>query len=77
MPIYISKEKRMLPHQQRVVDEKAELDDKIAKLEAFKKGDLFKSLDVEDRALLVVQATYMEAYSKTLGKRIDRFIAAA
>lgn len=66
----------MLPHQQRVVDEKAELDDKLSKLNAFKESDLFKSLDVEDRALLVVQATYMEAYSKTLGKRIDRFTAA-
>lgn len=41
MPIYISKEKKMLPHQQRVVDEKAELDDKLSKLKAFTETDLF------------------------------------
>lgn len=76
MPIYISKEKKMLPHQQRVVDEKAELDDKLAKLKAFKESDLFNSLEIEDRVLLIVQCTYMREYSKILGKRIDRFTAA-
>jgi hypothetical protein len=73
MPIYISKENKMLPHQQRVVDVKAELDDKLSKLKAFTETDLFKSLAVEDRVLLDTQATYMDAYSRTLGKRIDRF----
>ncbi|HIH4784016.1 TPA: crAss001_48 related protein [Morganella morganii] len=38
----------MQPHQQRVVDEKAELDDKISKLTAFTGGDIFKSIHQED-----------------------------
>ncbi len=34
----------MQPHQQRVVDEKAELDDKITKLTAFIDGDILQNI---------------------------------
>lgn len=63
----------MQPHQQRVVDEKAELDDKITKLTAFTSGDIFKSLEHRDQELLVQQLGYMRNYSETLSLRIERF----
>lgn len=63
----------MQPHQQRVVDEKKELDDKIERLTAFTKGDIFKSIDDEDQRLLVKQLSEMGSYSETLASRIARF----
>lgn len=39
----------MQPHQQRVVDEKAELEERINKLTAFISGDTFKSLECRDQ----------------------------
>ena len=59
--------------QQRVVDEKRELDEKIARLEAFRKGDLYKDLPWEDWALLTRQQVYMQDYSNVLGARIAQF----
>ncbi|EJD6037775.1 hypothetical protein M0J18_RS04915 [Morganella morganii] len=63
----------MQPHQQRVVDEKAELDDKISKLTAFTGGDIFKSIHQEDQDLLIDQLSLMAKYSQVLEKRISRF----
>jgi hypothetical protein len=59
--------------QQRVVDEKRELDEKIARLEAFRKGDLYKDLPWQDCALLTRQQVYMQDYSNVLGARIAQF----
>ncbi|MEQ4907360.1 crAss001_48 related protein [Proteus vulgaris] len=63
----------MQPHQQRVVDEKSELDDKITKLAAFTGGDIFKSLEHLDQELLSQQLVHMRNYSETLSLRIERF----
>jgi hypothetical protein len=66
----------MQPHEERVVVEKQELDDKLAKLKAFcfsPGSPVFKVLPPEDRDLLESQYTVMEQYSELLGKRIERF----
>lgn len=63
----------MQPHQQRVVDEKAELDGKISKLTAFTGGDIFKYIHQEDQDLLIDQLSLMAKYSQVLEKRISRF----
>lgn len=62
-----------LPHQQRVVDEKSELDEKLSKLDAFLRTDTFKSLRNEEQILLDRQATAMRIYSGILGERIKLF----
>lgn len=64
----------LAPHQQRVVDEKTELDDKIVKLRAFMSNNkIYGELEQVDRLLLQAQANAMERYSELLGKRIARF----
>lgn len=64
----------MQPHQQRVVDEKAELDDKISKLETFmQESATFKTLPIIDQELLMMQHLQMVSYSYFLGQRINRF----
>lgn len=64
----------MEAHQQRVVDEKTELDDKIMKLRVFiGSNPIFFNLPVEDQGLLEEQLYFMERYSKILGFRIKRF----
>ncbi len=63
----------LLPHQQRVVEEKAALDEKMAKLLAFFDTAQYAALATEDRLLLIAQHTHMRAYSDTLGTRIARF----
>ena len=62
-----------LPHQQRVVDEKSELDEKLSKLDAFLRTDTFKRLRNEEQILLGRQATAMRIYSGILGERIKLF----
>lgn len=68
----------MLDYQQRVIDEKVELDIKLKKLYDFiynpSKNSVFSSLHYIDRDLLIIQYDAMFLYSKSLGKRIDRFI---
>lgn len=62
------------PHELRVVDEKRELDERLAKLEAFRRTTSFHiNLDAESRALLLSQLSIMTTYSEILGKRIARF----
>ncbi len=64
----------MAPHQQRVVDEKTELDDKREKLRAFIDGNaIFASLPTDEQHRLQCQDGYMEAYSEVLGERIAAF----
>ena len=63
----------MAPHQERVVTEKAELDEKIAKLTEFTKGTIFAGLDYSERMRLETQLNYMQGYSHVLGWRIDAF----
>lgn len=64
----------MQPHEERVVIEKQELDEKLAKLAVFSQGNsIYKELPNEDRELLESQYLVMEQYSKILGQRIARF----
>lgn len=62
------------PHQQRVVDEKTELDDKIDKLKKFiLLKPVFKNLSVAEQSWLHIQLYHMQQYSVVLGERINSF----
>jgi crAss001_48 related protein len=66
----------MQPHQERVIVEKKELDEKLAKLKEFCFGSntkVFASLSPEERDRLEDQYTAMKQYSDILGKRIAAF----
>jgi len=63
----------LLPHQQRVVDEKAELDTKLEKLIPFLSSDTCHSLPFDERSRLKRQADVMAEYSTILGERIASF----
>lgn len=63
----------MLPHQQRVVNEKNELDDKRGKLSSFFNTDLFRGLDQAEKDRLRTQHSVMGVYSEILHQRICAF----
>lgn len=63
----------MQAHEQRVVDERNELDIKVSALRVFSTSELFASLPFAERHLLSVQLEQMVAYSETLKLRIARF----
>jgi hypothetical protein len=63
----------MQSHQQRVVDEKRELDEKREKLGLFKNTDIFASLPWQEQERLNTQAHIMTMYSAILGERISNF----
>lgn len=63
----------MKPHQERVVIEKKELDEKLRKLHDFLTGELIQSLPDEDQLLLKQQYKVMKEYSTILSDRIERF----
>ena len=65
-------------YQQRVIEEKRELDDRYYKLEAFiQKTIVFASLPQEEQSNMFAQLRAMGQYSEVLGKRIARFGGAA
>jgi len=63
------------PHQQRVIEEKNELDERIAKLAAFVQPTniVFNGLPVAEAGRLIHQLAVMNEYSDVLGKRIEAF----
>ncbi len=64
----------MQPHEQRVVDEKADLDVKLTALQKFiETSPIFQQLSALDKELLEDQAMHMFHYSNTLRLRITRF----
>ena len=64
----------MQPHQQRVVDEKAELDTKAKALSEFiGNNPIFATLDAAEQERLKVQNDVMWQYSEILGARIAAF----
>ncbi|WP_423454220.1 crAss001_48 related protein [Ottowia sp. VDI28] len=64
------------PHQQRVVAEKAENDDRVAKLCAFiLDNPIFPTLPVKEQGRLQAQAELMGQLSDILGQRITAFSA--
>lgn len=67
------KAKNMQDFQQRVIDEKEALGEKLQKLMNFIDGSIFRTLDPEDRKLLQDQRDRMGEYSDILERRIARF----
>jgi histone acetyltransferase (RNA polymerase elongator complex component) len=63
----------MKPHEERVVQEKKELDRKLHKLELFIQGATFLTLDEKEKELLRTQAKVMISYSVILDERIRLF----
>lgn len=64
----------MQPHQQRVVDEKTELDEKATALSNFiGTSPIFETLDPAEQARLKEQCEIMWQYSEILGQRIAAF----
>lgn len=65
------------PHQQRVIDEQRDLDEKLGKLGAFFGTPIFAGLDEEERQRLEHQQAAMQEYSTILGERIAAFASSA
>ena len=64
----------MKPHQDRVVSEKAELDERIRKLEAFMGDrDLFRPISEAEQKRMSRQLAHMKDYSNVLTERIAAF----
>lgn len=64
----------MAPHQQRVVDEKEDLDKKATALSAFiGTSPIFETLDPAEQERLKEQNDVMWRYSEILGARIAAF----
>jgi len=64
----------MQAHQQRVVDEQTELQDKATKLAEFiKSSPIFAGLDDTQQGLLKAQLSAMQAYGEILALRIGSF----
>jgi hypothetical protein len=64
----------MQAHQERVVVEKKELDEKLNKLKAFIEGGaIFKTLPEDEKHRLNRQFDVMAEYSRILRQRIDAF----
>ena len=59
--------------QQRVVGEKAELDDRLNKLFTFFGSKIFDSLPEAEQKRMRRQGTFMELYSDVLAERIENF----
>ena len=62
-------------HQQRVITEKAELDEKLSKLVAFYDTGIYRNLDPDEQERLTRQGDIMAEYSCLLGDRIAAFQA--
>jgi hypothetical protein len=64
------------PHQQRVITEKQELDEKLIKLTTFINSNNFTTIvqDEAERNRLIKQESIMQEYSDVLAERIEAFI---
>ena len=54
----------------RLLEEKAQLDERLKKLQAFQASDAFQSIAPVQQTLLNIQAHTMAAYSQILAERI-------
>lgn len=63
----------MQPHQERVVQELKDLDEKISKLEVFIKGNVISTLSMDEQTRLKKQLIHMRDYSNVLNERIGAF----
>lgn len=66
-------DKELQPYQRGVVDEKAELDEKVTKLDAFMGTEAYFALPEPERYRMARQTRYMTSYSVVLGERIQAF----
>lgn len=64
---------KVFPHQQRVLIESQELNEKIVKLESFLETEMYRDLQREDKVLLLDQLEAMQQYWQILELRIARF----
>lgn len=64
----------MEPYQQRVVEEKIELDDRLERLAAFLLTPTFAGLPTDERISMIRQQGVMREYSRILTERISRFV---
>lgn len=60
-------------HQQRVIGEKAQLDDRLTKLDGFIGTPVFSGLPETEQELLKLQADAMRVYRDVLARRIEAF----
>lgn len=67
--------KELAPHQQRVVEERDELLDRLRKLQHFMSTQTWVGLPTEEAHRLVLQKHFMEGYVAVLGQRIMAFSA--
>lgn len=66
--------KAIQPHQQRVIDEKTELDKKATALSIFiGTNPVFETIDPDEQELLKSQNDVMWQYSEILAQRIAKF----
>jgi len=63
----------VMTFQQRVIEERNELDEKLDKLLDFCDTTIFESLPDEEKTSLLIQQNLMAAYSNVLQSRIKRF----
>lgn len=61
------------PHQQRVVEEREALQEKVEKLKTFIESETFKTLSKNDQKLLKYQLIHMNSYLYVLEVRIIMF----
>lgn len=63
----------MQAYQERVVEEKRELDEKLAKLDTFANTEQYAALSVKEQTQMTRQLCIMHNYSKVLGDRMEAF----
>ncbi len=64
----------MKPYQQRVIDEKSDLESRIDKLSTFIESDVFVfEVDQEQQDLLLIQLSTMRSYNLILDLRVQKF----
>jgi len=68
---------KLLPHQQRVVEERSALNTRIASLHNFINSETFPQVDRAERNRLIRQEAIMIELSQVLAERIAAFEAAA
>ena len=61
------------PYQQRTINKKRELDERLDKLNAFMDSVLFQSLNPDEANRMRVQVRHMTGYSQVLAERIAAF----
>lgn len=63
----------MQPHQERVVQEKSDLSEKVDKLDTFINSGKYASLPADEQARLTRQHLIMQLYEQVLSERIAAF----